>query len=145
MHDAGAANKVQPESWKCVCLMHDACSFWFSDLAGWDSPCSHILCAKSFMDSVVQCELGPWSPIPLVDRVTGQLIHCCTQFKQYCNTKLLKNVKPGPINQVEAYSWQCVCLMHDACSSLFLNQVQQTKCNRALGNMFALSVRCPET
>ncbi len=90
MHDAGATNKVQPESWKCVCLMHDACSFLFSDLAGWDSPLSHILRAKGFMDSIVQCELGPWSLIPLVDRVTGQLIHCCTEFKQCSSTKLLK-------------------------------------------------------
>ena len=56
---------------------------------------SHILCAKSFTDSIVQYELGPWSLIPLVDRVTGQLLHCFTEFKQQSSTKLLEMGYPA--------------------------------------------------
>ena len=67
LHDAGATNKVQPESWGCVCLMHDACSFLFSDLAGWDSPLSHVLRQKI-----------SWIQLFNVNWVLGRLFHWST-------------------------------------------------------------------
>ena len=91
-------------------------------------------------------EPGHWSNDSLLHRVQPTKYH-----------QTLGSGSPGPINKVEAYSWKCVCLMHDAgatnkvqpeswkcvclmhdaCSSLLLNQVQPTKCNQALGNVFA--------
>ena len=93
MHDAGATNKVQPESWECVCLMHDAL---LSDLAGWDSPSS-------------------WIQLFNVNWLLGRLFHWCTGSLGNWFTG-----SPRSTNKVTPNSWNWVTRSNQQSRSILL-------------------------